>query len=202
MDACLPIHSISFRRFAVRRRIFAEATRPPVATMRAIRRGVFDPDPADRDSDSCSDTVYTLVVSPTMNRCLAAVVSSFAIALAGAGHASNAAASPPSDDADSPSCVYTMSAPQVVSVSGVAMVTATLKPFPCTGHISPNSLTICIEPQGSAPQCAFRAVPEKAEAFVPYTPGTTYITSGTGCGSVYTTQGSICASVGPYSTTL
>jgi hypothetical protein len=139
-----------------------------------------------------------------MNRCLAAVVSSFAIALAGAGHASTATASPPSDDADSPSCVYTMSAPQVVSVSGVAMVTATLKPFPCTGHISPNSLTVCIEAQGSAtaPQCAFRAVPEMAEVFVPYKPGTTYITSGTGCGSVFTTQGAICASVGPRSTTL
>jgi hypothetical protein len=138
-----------------------------------------------------------------MNRCLPAVVSSFALALAGVGHASIATASPPSDGGDSPSCVYTMSAPQVVSVSGVAMVTASLKPFPCTGHISPNSLTICIEAQGSGPpQCAFRAVPEKAEVFVPYKPGTTYITNGTGCGSVYTTQGSICATVGPTSTIL
>jgi hypothetical protein len=139
-----------------------------------------------------------------MIRCLAVVVSSLTTALAGFGFAATATASPPSDDADSPSCVYTMSTPQVVSVSGVAMVTATLKPFPCTGHINPNSLTICIAVQGSstAPQCAFRAVPEMAAVFVPYKPGTTYVATGTGCGSVFTAQGAICASVGPKSTTL
>jgi hypothetical protein len=139
-----------------------------------------------------------------MIRCLAVVVGSLTTALACIGFAATAAASPPSDGADSPSCVYTMSTPQVVSVSGVAMVTATLKPFPCTGHINPNSLTICIAVQGSsaAPQCAFKAVPEVAEVYVPYKPGTTYVATGTGCGSVFTAQGAICASVGPKSTTL
>jgi hypothetical protein len=138
-----------------------------------------------------------------MNRCLAAVASSFAITLAAVGQMPIAAAAP-SDDGTSPSCVYTMSTPQVVSVSGVPMVEATLKPFPCTGHISPNSLTVCLEVQGSGapPNCAFRAVPEMAAVFVPYKPGTTYTASATGCGSVFTTQGSICSTVGPRSTTL
>ena len=51
-------------------------------------------------------------------------------------------------------------------------------------------------------KCGFSAVPDYAEVFVPYQPGTTYVSTGTGCGSVYTTQGSLCASVGPKTTTL
>jgi hypothetical protein len=136
-----------------------------------------------------------------MIRCLAAAVGSCAVTLAGLGFAPTAAAAPPSDG---PSCVYTLSRPQVVSVSGTAMVTATLKPYPCTGEINPNSLTVCVNPQGSSSpgHCGFSAVPSMAQVFVPYKPGTTYVTTGTGCGSVYTTQGSICSTLGPVTTTL
>ncbi|MCW2593911.1 MAG: hypothetical protein JWQ86_6338 [Mycobacterium sp.] len=136
-----------------------------------------------------------------MIRCLAAVVGSSAVSLAGIVSPATAAAAPPSDQ---PSCVYTLSRPQVVSVSGSAMVTATLRPYPCTGEINPNSLTVCVNPQGSSSpgNCGFSAVPSVAQVFVPYKPGTTYVTSGTGCGSVYTTQGSICSTLGPVSTTL
>jgi hypothetical protein len=139
-----------------------------------------------------------------MNRCLAAVVSSLAITLAGLACAATANADPTPDVVEEPSCVYTLSTPQVVQVSGVAMVTATLTPYPCTGSINPNSMTVCLEAEQnpSAGKCGFSAVPDFAEVFVPYKPGTTYISKGTGCGSVYTTQGSLCATVGPNRTAL
>jgi len=139
-----------------------------------------------------------------MIRCLAVVISSFATTLAGLGYATTAAASPPSDGAEQPSCSYTLSPPQLVQVSGTTMVTATLKPYPCTGSINPNYLSVCLKPEqnAAAGNCGFSAVPTVAEVFAPYKPGTTYVTTGTGCGSVYTTQGSICSSLGPYSTTL
>jgi hypothetical protein len=139
-----------------------------------------------------------------MIRCLAVLVSSFAIALAGLGCATGAAAGPPPDGAEQPSCVYTLSPAQLVDVSGTTMVTATLTPYPCTGSINPNSLTVCVTPEQdpSAGNCGFSAVPSMAQVFAPYKPGTTYIIKGTGCGSVYTTQGSICSTLGPYTTTL
>ena len=132
------------------------------------------------------------------------VVSSFAISFACLGWATPATASPPSGGAEEPSCVYTLSAPRLVDVSGATMVTATLTPYPCTGSINPNSLTVCVSPEGtpSAGHCGFSAVPSMAEVFVPYKPGTTYIVRGTGCGSVYTTQGSLCSTVGPFTSTL
>lgn len=141
---------------------------------------------------------------PDMSRCLAVVVSCSTTALAGFTFAAPASANPPGDDGAEPSCNYTLSTPQVVEVSGTSMVRATLTPYPCTGAINPNSLTVCLSPQGSpsAPTCGFSAVPSNAQVLTPYKPGTTYTTTGTGCGSVYTTQGSICTTLGPVETTL
>lgn len=134
------------------------------------------------------------------------VVSSFAVALAGFGFATPASAEPVSvsDETTEASCVYTLSPASLVQVSGTTMVTATLTPYPCTGSISPNYMSVCVKPgsDASAGRCGFSAVPTYAEVFVPYTPGTTYTVTGTGCGSVYSTQGSLCASEGPVKTTL
>lgn len=139
-----------------------------------------------------------------MTRSIGVIVSSFAVALTGLSGATAATASPPPDGADQPSCVYTLSPAQLVDVSGTTMVMATLTPYPCTGSINPNSLTVCVTPEQnpSAGTCGFSAVPSMAEVFVPYKPGTTYLVKGTGCGSVYTTQGSICSTVGPFTVTL
>ncbi|BBX17203.1 hypothetical protein CRI77_10905 [Mycolicibacterium duvalii] len=126
------------------------------------------------------------------------------MSLAGIGWAAAATASPPTEGAEQPSCVYTLSTPRLVDVSGTTMVTATLTPYPCTGSINPNSLTVCITPEGTptAGTCGFSAVPSRAQVFVAYKPGTSYVVRGTGCGSVYTTQGSLCSTVGPFTTTL
>lgn len=139
-----------------------------------------------------------------MIRCLSAAVIALATTVSGLGCASTAAAAPSSDGANPPSCVYTLSTPQVVQVSSATMVTVRLSPYPCTGSITPNSLTVCLTPQGrpTAGQCGFSSIPTYAEVFVPYKAGTTYVASGTGCGDLYTTQGAICASVGPTAVTL
>jgi hypothetical protein len=136
-----------------------------------------------------------------MIRCVAAVVSTFALACGGLTAAVSATATPLTEEA---SCVYTLSRPQVVAVSSALMVRATLSPFPCTGSINPNYLSVCLSVQGasSAGKCGFTALPSYAEVFVPYKPGTTYVTSGTGCGTVFTPQPPICSTVGPVSTTL
>ena len=130
-------------------------------------------------------------------------VGCFCIAML-VGLGAGAASAEPTGDGQA-SCVYTLSKPFVVDVSGVKMVSATLKSLPCAGHILPNSQTVCVEPQGggTAPQCVNKGGYELAQVyFAPYRPGTTYISTGTGCGSVGPTMVSACATQGPYTAKL
>jgi hypothetical protein len=106
---------------------------------------------------------------------------------------------------DQASCVYTLSKPFVVEVSGAKMVSATLTSLPCTGDILPNSQTVCVQLQGlgSAPQCANKSGYDTAQVyFVPYRPGGTYVSTGTGCGAIGPSLVSACATQGPFSATL
>lgn len=115
-----------------------------------------------------------------------------------------AEAAPPSDPGQT-SCVFTLSKPFVVDVSGVKMVSATLKPLLCTGDILPNSQTVCVELSGSGnpSQCSYKAGYETAQVyFAPYRPGSTYISTGSGCGAVGPSFVSVCETQGPLSTTL
>ncbi|GAC1398249.1 MAG: hypothetical protein NVSMB60_09050 [Mycobacterium sp.] len=140
-----------------------------------------------------------------MTRCVTAAVSVLSTALFVLGSCGAAAADPSSDGAAQPSCTYTLSSPELVQVSGVTMVSATLAPFPCTGSINPNSMTVCVKAQGDYTngQCAFESRPVAAQVyFAPYRRGTTYVSTGRGCGSVFTAEGSICASEGPKAATL
>ena len=85
-----------------------------------------------------------------------------------------------SDSSPELSCVYTLSSPQLVQVSGVTMVTATLAPYPCTGAINPNSMTVCVKAQGDSTngKCAFEAKPIPAQVYyAPYRPGTIYVST-------------------------
>ncbi|MCT7657150.1 hypothetical protein [Mycobacterium deserti] len=139
-----------------------------------------------------------------MIRCLTLTVSMLAAAVTALG-AGPATAQPTTEPAPEPSCVYTLSEPSLVSVSGVLMVTASLAPFPCTGSINPNSMTVCVSPKGDAGngKCGFASRSIPAQVFLtPYRPGTTYESTGRGCGGVYTLVGAICATVGPKTATL
>jgi hypothetical protein len=140
-----------------------------------------------------------------MFRCLRALVGVLVAVLLSMGSAASSSALPPGDPAPPGSCVFTLSPPRLVQVSGVTMVTATLAPYPCTGAINPNSMTVCVAAQGADNngRCAFEARPIPAQVFFsPYRPGTTYVSSGQGCGSVFTAEGSVCSSVAPKSATL
>jgi hypothetical protein len=111
----------------------------------------------------------------------------------------------PTDDQQPASCVFTLSKPFLVSVSGVTMVSATLKSLPCTGDILPNSQNVCVELQGSgAPsQCDLQNGYTMAQVyFAPYRPGATYVSTGTGCGATGAMMLSVCATQGPFSATL
>jgi hypothetical protein len=141
---------------------------------------------------------------PSMIRCLtfsASVLSSLVVASAFAG---TAAAEPSGEPAPDASCVYTLSAPQLVSVSGALMVTATLSPFPCSGAINPNLMTVCLKAQGDSTdgECGSEARPIAARVFIPYRPGTTYESTGRGCGSTYTAVKTTCSTQGPHTATL
>ena len=142
-----------------------------------------------------------------MIRCPSPIVSvlSFIVVVAAVGAAGPAAADPRNEPSPDPSCVYTLSAPELVSMSGVLMVTATLAPLPCTGSINPNSMTVCVSMQGESSdgQCVQESKPIPARVlFAPYRPGMTYESTGRGCGSVFTLEGAICTSVGPKTATL
>jgi len=140
-----------------------------------------------------------------MIRCLPLVASALSSTVVAVGVAGTAAAEPTDGPSPDPSCVYTLSAPELVSVSGVLMVSATLAPFPCTGSVNPNSMTVCVTAQGDSAngKCAMesRSLPARV-LFAPYRPGTTYESTGRGCGAVFTFEGAICTSVGPKTATL
>jgi hypothetical protein len=139
-----------------------------------------------------------------MTRCVTAAVSVLSTAVSVFGFAGTASADPSSDGSPEPSCTYTLSSPQLVQVSGVTMVTATLAPYPCSGSINPNSMTVCVKAQGDDTngKCASEAKPIAARVYYPYRPGTTYVSTGRGCGSVFTAEGSVCSSEGPETATL
>jgi hypothetical protein len=124
--------------------------------------------------------------------------------LVGLGGGGAARAAPPGGDGQA-SCVYTLSKPFVVEVSGVKMVSATLTTMPCTGYILPNDMTVCVELQGSGtpPQCTKKGGNDPIRVyFAPYRPGATYTSTGTGCASAAPMYLSVCATQGPYSATL
>ena len=136
-------------------------------------------------------------------RAIGMASSSIAL-LVGLGGGGAAQAAPPGGDGQA-SCVYTLSKPFVVVVSGVKMVSATLTATPCTGYILPNDMTVCVELQGSgmAPQCTKHGGNDPIHVyFAPYRPGATYTSTGTGCGSAAPMYLSVCATQGPYSATL
>jgi hypothetical protein len=140
-----------------------------------------------------------------MLRCLRVLAGVLLAVLYSMSSAASSSALPPGDPAPPASCVYTLSPPRLAQVSGVTMVTATLTPFPCTGSINPNSITVCLSAQGDDDnaKCAFEARPIPAQVYwSAYRPGTTYVSSGQGCGSVFTAEGSVCSSVAPKSATL
>lgn len=105
-----------------------------------------------------------------------------------------------------PPCSFTLSSPQVVQVSGVDMVSATVAPDACGPPATPATSVACLQIQvgDRAIRCSPSDNSGSAQVFVePYVPGATYVSSGRGCGAwIGQLPAPDCQLLGPYSATL
>jgi hypothetical protein len=142
-----------------------------------------------------------------MIRNLGVVVAVFGTAFVGLSCAGVASADP--GPATLP-CEFALSPPQLTSVSGVKMTTATLTPKGCTGEEVINMSVVCLRSADgdSQGQCKQGNTFDGAQVFSGYTPGTKYVATGNGCASVFDTAlvavpgQSVCKAFGPISATL
>ena len=117
-------------------------------------------------------------------------------ALSGAGPAGAA----PED----PGCSTSLSAPQVIDVSGTAMVSASVSPGACN-RAEPQLQVACLQRAGStvAPVCVQAEGPNTARVtLAPYQPGATYVATGRSCANAGSPPVTFCRSAGPLSATL
>jgi hypothetical protein len=117
---------------------------------------------------------------------------------AGVAHAS------PSDDDGTGQCTFILSQPTVVHISGLSLVSATMRPGPCTIHATPNVSVVCLSVVGSGTQgeCASKNGQDPAEVRYPYQPGATYVLRGQGCASTFVPPYTLCQDFGPTQITL
>jgi hypothetical protein len=142
------------------------------------------------------DYVYDSRMKRVVIGLTSTVVLTAAIASAGGVHAQ-----PPPNPGP---CNFTLSPPQVVQVDGVAKVTATLTPAGCLNPWKPKYGVACLSIQGQADRCTQSREAAVAQVFFePYQPGTTYESSGRGCGAIFDfTTDPNCLVVGPVTATL
>jgi hypothetical protein len=121
-----------------------------------------------------------------------------AVCPAGIAHAS------PSDDDGSGQCTFVLSQPKVVQISGLSLVSATMRPGPCTIHATPNLSVVCLSVVGSGTQgeCASKNGQDPAEVRYPYQPGATYVLRGQGCASTFVPPYTLCQDFPPTQITL
>jgi hypothetical protein len=134
-----------------------------------------------------------------MNRPIAACWAATTLALSAVAVPAVANAEPP------PPCNFTLSAPQVVQDGGVAKVTAILEPNPCGPPATTAKSVACIQPQGESATCMQSGESGGAQVFLPYRPGTTYVSTGRGCGGFegfWWASAPLCQPLGPYNATL
>ncbi|MBX7434538.1 hypothetical protein JDV09_20895 [Mycobacterium sp. Y57] len=109
-----------------------------------------------------------------------------------------------SAEPDASSCDYHMTAPTVVNVSGVDMVTTTVSTGACDAAITFQTVA-CIQMQGAPGpgQCAkgFGILPAQV-FYQPYHPGAVYTATGRGCASTGNPPQPVCAETGPQTATL
>ena len=135
--------------------------------------------------------------------CLAALSAGLLITFTAAGPAGIAHASP-SDDDGAGQCTFVLSQPTVVHISGLSLVSATMRPGPCTIHATPNVSVVCLSVVGSGTQgeCASKNGQDPAEVRYPYQPGATYVLRGQGCASTFVPPYTLCQDFGPTQITL
>jgi len=110
----------------------------------------------------------------------------------------------PSDDDGTGQCTFVLSQPKVMQFSGLSLVSATMRPGPCTIHATPNLSVVCLSVVGSGTQgeCASKNGQDPAEVRYPYQPGATYVLRGQGCASTFVPPYTLCQDFGPTQITL
>ncbi len=101
-------------------------------------------------------------------------------------------------------CTYALTAPSVVNVSGVDMVTATVTTGACDGAVTFQTMA-CIQMQGAGGpgQCAQgKGILPAQIFFQPYRPGATYTSTGRGCAAKGNPPQRFCQENGPLTVTL
>ena len=138
-----------------------------------------------------------------MIRRLSAVQTVAAMALIAVYSASVSHASPSGND-ETGQCSFVLTPPKVVQVSGLSLVSATLRPGPCTMHAVPNVSVVCLSVAGGGSQgeCASKNGQDPAEVRYPYQPGSTYVVRAQGCASTFEPPYTLCQNFGPSQTTL
>jgi hypothetical protein len=117
-----------------------------------------------------------------MNRALVVVWTALILALGGVAAAGGAYAEP---QPPGTLCSFTLSLPEVVQVSGTAMVTATLTPDGCAGAFRPHISVVCVQGADSQTQCSQAHDADIAQVYAPYRPGVTYTSTGRGLGTLF-----------------
>ncbi|WP_099020790.1 hypothetical protein [Mycolicibacterium palauense] len=114
-----------------------------------------------------------------MMRPILALLAAPVLLVGGLVTAAAAQAGPP------PPCTFTLSAPQVTQLAGVPAVTATLSPADCGPPAAPYLSVACLQVEGNqtTQTCMQARGADTAHVFFsPYQPGTTYASTGRGCG--------------------
>ncbi len=101
-------------------------------------------------------------------------------------------------------CTYSLTAPTVVNVAGVDMVTATVDTGACEGAVTFQTVAcIAMDGESSPGRCAQGSGIVPAQVFFqPYRPGATYTATGRGCAATGNPPQKVCSENGPLTATL
>ena len=136
-----------------------------------------------------------MIYHPGMIRPVLVVQVALTVALTTIAGAGVAHAEPP------PPCSFTLSAPEVVQVNGVDMVTATAALAGCGPGAGPYVSVACVQLQGNdlSSRCMQAHGTDAAQVYYgPYRPGATYVASGRGCATwLGQSPAPLCQILGP-----
>ena len=141
--------------------------------------------------------------SGVLSRSLTALLTGLLMAYS-AAHPAGVVHASPSDDDGTGQCTFILSQPKVIQASGLSLVSATMRPGPCTIHATPNLSVVCLSVVGSGTQgeCASKNSQDPAEVRYPYQPGATYVLRGQGCASTFVPPYTLCQDFVPTQITL
>src|ERR1700752_3201746 len=89
--------------------------------------------------------------SGVLSRSLTALLTGLLMAYS-AAHPAGVVHASPSDDDGTGQCTFILSQPKVIQASGLSLVSATMRPGPCTIHATPNLSVVCLSVVGSGTQ--------------------------------------------------